>query len=494
MISADQQSKSLESHQNKDYNDIVKRLEGELATLLASKRSLEQEIESIIDIYPLNDTVLISTLPIELLSEVLDWVIKVEPSSITNLKLVCRAWYRAIIETPQLSTSIRVIVPAHLDGIAACAAFCQTAVRRSGQLPLDIMVNYSRLPDYEAKSGVEIEKEWVTPGAKYPLLAWKNRFLRMDGLDHPLPRHLLSLILKPLVALIGEKGAARSRWRAFDLVASKFWYVQGWGRGTLPRAIFMTELMGIPTPLLETLSIQYTGQRYGDGGSAWYFPAIWRNRLKTPFPDLSRVTKLSLLNLEMPISDIGIDFLRIEHLEVPCCNISSFRSALKCQNVTFLSIGLQNRVQYRQNDFNDITHIPFPRLRHLRMPHGLPNFLWQAIDAPRLEVLVFEDFSAVYNARHLGIFPHLSRVEFRWPYMYNLFSPPLKSLLVNFATNLPSLETLVCTRSSSKSVKRLLKEVKEMGHEFRSLKTMVEIYPNHDETSRELVDMVAWLA
>ncbi|CAG8697845.1 13151_t:CDS:2, partial [Acaulospora colombiana] len=263
MNSVDRQTSSLENDQNGDYNAIMKRLEEELDTLLAYKASLEQEIRTILDDYLLNSTILVSRLPIELFTEVLAWVITSEPSSITSLKLVCRAWYRAIIDTPQLCTSIRVIIPGRLDDIAACVAFCKTAVQRSGQLPLDIKVNYSHLPNFETRCEAKFKREWVEPEDKSSSLRWKNHFLRIDGLDHPVPRHLLPLILKPLVTLVGDKGTIMSRWRTFDLIANNFWYVQGWGQGTLSRAIFMIEAMGKPTPLLESLSIQYRGLRGG---------------------------------------------------------------------------------------------------------------------------------------------------------------------------------------------------------------------------------------
>ncbi|PVF92968.1 hypothetical protein CPB86DRAFT_801611 [Serendipita vermifera] len=407
---------------------------------------------------------------------------------------VCRAWYKAIIDTPQLWASIHIVIPPHLEGIEACVAFCETVVGRSGQLPLDIKLDYSRLPDFEAKYRAEFNKEMAASGIASSFRSWRWCFFHLDGFDHPLLHRLVPLVLKPLSVLIGRDGSVMSRWRSFNLIADKFWCTQGFGRCTLPRAIFATQNIGTSTSLLENLSIQYLGVHSNYDDMEWYGPAIWRTRLKTPFPNLPRVTTLSFSNIEMPISRMVFTPSRIEHLEVLCCDLESYRLALKCQNVTTLNIGLHNRVIYHQSVFNDITHLPFPRLRYLRLAHRPPNFFWKAIDAPCLEVLVFENFFATHNTLQWGLFPMVSRVEFRWPYMHNAYNSFLKPLLINLATKCPSFETLICTRSSGPTVQRMLKVVKGMGYEFKSLKTMITIFPKYDETTRESLDVAEWLA
>jgi hypothetical protein len=483
-----------ESNRFEDYDEIVKRLESELAIFLTSKTSLEQEIEIIVNSHGFQDVSLVFKLPIELIVEILYPVVKAEPRCIGMLMLVCRAWCKAIINTPRLWNSIHVIVPPHLERIDAITAFCETAVRRSGQAPLDIKLDYSRLPDFDLEYFAKTEKDWIAPGVKYSFSAWRSQFISIDALSHPLLQHLVPLVLKPLVILSGKDGVFMSRWHSFNLIADKFWWSQSWGRSTLPRVIFRSGILGRPTPLLEKLNVQYLGIQRGFTNMLWNRPATWKTGTQAPFPDLSQATTLSLLNVEIPINNMRIDPSRLEHLDVLCCDLGSYRFALKCQNVTSLNIGLHNRVMYDQSIFNDITHLPFHQLRHLRLSHRPPNSFWRAIDAPHLEVLVFEDFFATHSTVEWRLFPKLSQVEFRWPYMHNAATTFLRPLLINLATRCPLLETLVCTKLSGAFVKKLLRETKGVGYDFKSLETMIMISPNYNETVRETEDMISWLA
>jgi hypothetical protein len=478
----------------KDPDGTLKRLESELATLLTSRASLEHEIETIVNTYQFQDAALISKLPTELISEVLDLVITGQPRSISSLMLVCRSWYKAIINTPRLWTSIHVIVPPHLGLIDACVTHCKNAVQRSGQLPLNITLDYSRLRELDTNHEAQIEKRWIAPQFRWSFFRWSSYYLHINSSDHPLFRHLCPLILKPLITLVGKEDVIMSRWRSFNLIADQTWPGKLWARWKLTRAVFMTGIMNMPTPVLENLSIQHIDIKTAYNNMEEYHPALWKRRTKTPFPDLSGVTTLSLSNIELPINNIRIDPLRLERLDVLCCDLNSYQFALRCQNVTTMTIGLHYYVDYEQDDLKNITHLPFHRLRHLRLSHRPPNFFWKALDAPLLEVLVVLDFFVTHNTMEWAPFPALSRVEFRWPYVHRTWDSFLRPLLINLSTKCPSLETLVCTKSSGGPVKRLIKQVKQMGYDFKSLKTMIMISPNYNEITREVEDMVSWLS
>lgn len=352
----------------------IERLKKELAAAKARKAAKETA-EAIANAPHAN-----MGLPRDLILLIFEHYISETSMGIRKLRTVCKGWQDIISQTATLWTVIRIDMPAKATEITPCKQFCEECVEKSGELPLEIYIDFrpADIPFadilYEHLL-VPMQSVSDDPQYKEEVKRWLHKPVRQRQpfLIGSYQKHFL----KPLVALIGDSGKTLARWSSFELHCAQ-----------REETLFSLELLGpilqYPAPMLRSLEIHNSG-RYV---TSWY-------RLIHPFPIMPQLQHLVLTKAQLPIDCCRIDPLSMKTLRLPWgTDVGTLTCALQCTNLTTWTLCFDHKttedVFMSYVDLTQRTFI-FPRLRELEIGGNVPMSFWTMVSFPILQHLMFAD-------------------------------------------------------------------------------------------------------
>ncbi|KAG8870614.1 hypothetical protein FRC20_011550, partial [Serendipita sp. 405] len=405
----------------------VKHLEAELETMLQLRNTLIEEFQKLAVMVQQTQLSGIYILPNELLTEIFTDVIQADPANRPRLQLVSRKWNEIFLRTPILWSTFRLTVPVDIRDIENRSAYWERCIERSAECPLDISLHYSKTlsPIYSVVSySVDTLPSWIPHGNM-------ARFL-LDGRANPILLHLYATYLRPVVLFIAHPGAME-RWRSFDLRSQS----PAWNQKSCFDMAFSRGLFGRETPMLEKLTFWVANDRRPL--RSVYISVIMGQKCQIPFPHTPALKELYLHDIKIPFSVENPE--QIERLDTLCGDIGAFKEAMMYRNVAYLRIGIFTNSAGDINQFK--RPATFLHLRRLHLLQQISPWFYDMLDAPMLEVVVFEDFIPAQTLRVCSVLPSVKRIEFRWTYMHNASSEVLDRMLPVIIRQSPALETLL---------------------------------------------------
>lgn len=162
----------------------IRQLESELSQAREECGSLEDDLAQYqASISPIRN------IPPEILTSIFEQYVMERPMRIRLLLLVCRLWYRLIMDTPSLWAHVRLVFDADTDSptpVRNALKYARACYERSKQCPLHVAMDFSQIPS---------EKEFID-----------NRLEALDLFDpeelYPLSEDLMELECVPFEKLM----------------------------------------------------------------------------------------------------------------------------------------------------------------------------------------------------------------------------------------------------------------------------------------------------
>ncbi|KAG8816059.1 hypothetical protein FRC17_000477 [Serendipita sp. 399] len=454
------------------FDDEIARLEAELEAAVELRDTLVEEFQNLAPAVQEAQGSGILALPNELLADILADALRESTTTRLQLQLVSRKWNELVLHTPMLWSSFRVIVPADYRAIESCSAYWERCIRRSSGCPMDISIRYLRPPQLmvELRKCLGTTTLPISPSIDrvVKFLLYGKQMYRM------LSRYLECIYLRPITLFTKHPGSME-RWRSFELRAT-----HGRGGSCFDKAI-RQGLFGGDTPMLERLTLWAVDQ----GRQLWslYDAILLSEKCKNPFPHLPAIKELYLHDIRIPFTVENPE--QVDQLDTLCLTIDDFVHVMAYRNVTYLRVGIHT---IRGSDLNLLsTQATFPQLQRLHLLQRIPNWFYGSLDTPKLEVIVFEDFTPMLTLREFSLQLSVKRMEFRWTYTPNAEYYFMKIVLPILLTNFTALETILISRPFATHLMAQLEPALETGVGSGTFKSLLVV---DQPMSEEVVEVI----
>ncbi|PVF97001.1 hypothetical protein CPB86DRAFT_468188 [Serendipita vermifera] len=210
------------------------------------------------DIYLADDlfseyyTAPVYSLPLEVIAEIAYYVILTTRIPIGRLMLVSTKWHQAIINAPLLWTIIDINVRKSVPTLESCAKYCANCVLRSGELPVDIKLTFSKPKTRLDHVLHDLENEGLF---RHYREIYQDSNLPDLPSSASVERSLQETIFR---TLIGSKGEVMRRWKSFHYICSSdaknSTFMSG-AKDDLMMSLLDLGWFSHPTPLLESFIV-----------------------------------------------------------------------------------------------------------------------------------------------------------------------------------------------------------------------------------------------
>jgi len=352
----------------------------------------------------------IQKLPPEVLAIIFRNYLDENPSTIRRLLLVCRQWH-SLVKTNSNFWSIICIAPGgydDLDTLKSRQHYIKACLRNSGNLPLDITINYGQpntLVDLCMKALQKIvqqlrcsnyahlkeivfdvkEEEWMAR-------SWldSERFDNLEPDRDSLMLRYEELCAQLLRELIGKRGEHMLRWRSFHFTGPT------WGEGALHPAHIYSPLR-YPTPMLEQLSlVGFLTFNYSKGRGV--------------FSEIRQLRSLSL-GYSLTLAELfsGQPLSNLEHLVLEYDSMVFEELKFPSSFVDLKTLCLSTIWGLKKDDM-DMNGATFEELITLELQGDFDPEIFVHMSMPKLQHLVLGNYGAfesVLDAQFISILPHL---------------------------------------------------------------------------------------
>ncbi|KAG8813943.1 hypothetical protein FRC17_001369, partial [Serendipita sp. 399] len=327
---------------------------------------------------------LINKLPDELLREILLWHNATEHVSVNaKLKLVCKRWNYQVTSTPLLWNSIQLFLGNTVPDLERWCRLVEVCIEASGKAPLDIVLDFAQVPD----------------GDNVMLLKYFAPDLPEDA-DYDIAFDLYKDLLVDVTALLAaetlevrkaaeDNGGVEvvthishmERWRSFGVE---------FGDRMLEGDIqAILSVLCHPTPMLETLDIQFEAISTREIGVDFTFP-------EESFPNLQNLTTF-FTNAAIDLSQFlrrgdALQTLSFEVTPMSFACLPNF-SGLHTLHL-FLNVDPEGDDREVPSD-----PITLPRLKNLTLPDNCKGEMISLILAPNLRYLRLESLDYAIHAK-----------------------------------------------------------------------------------------------
>ncbi|KAG8837814.1 hypothetical protein FRB91_002019 [Serendipita sp. 411] len=400
--------------------------------------------------------------PSPILDRIFEHYVANNSMGIRRLYTICKGWKSHIDNSERLWTIVYIQVPSKAEDIGACKLYCTSCVEKSGQLSLDITVDYTNtsLPFSRVLyDHLLTPLQKLSDDAEYRrnLDFWLLRRCKSGGKEFYDTYQIY--FFQPIATLAGKQGAHMNRWKTFTIV----------GKQTAEGLFVMDALeqyLRYPAPLLEKVEILNHGK----------YVTKW-DKYNCIFPKLPLVRHLSLDYVHIPLDTIEFDESRMEMLSLSWLNNEeALARILCCRNLKFLSFAMAH--EWSEEKIKDTIKLnenrySFPYLVELRVGGSVPPIFWSEVELPVVRDLTFSDqypTSSFFKASGTFTLPKVTAVTFVGP---PARAPTtVKDALRAVLLACPALQALRALSKYSEEIITRLKELKDEGIQVSSLSTL----------------------
>ncbi|KIM27348.1 hypothetical protein M408DRAFT_24577 [Serendipita vermifera MAFF 305830] len=427
-----------------------------LADLMEQQRIYEEDESSV------------KRLPNELLIDIFELVLFADSQQILTLRLVRRAWYRLVQATHRLWATVTIKVPSEWVALERCINYCTLCIQNSGDAPLDIQLDYMNIKSMEQmdypSTLTQVTQDLELPNAN-GIGKWIWGHSYMKGIRDRASRRSF---YTPLVVFAGNDHSRMARWRHFGLAVSIIWEPDmDRPASILERLLYGPYLQG-PTPALETFTLTYLNDGVNTA-MGWSGKSEWK---KPSHAELA-IRDLKFTNLVGHFGYFPTNPARMTSLDI---SLGGFAPTIKyvygCCNLTELRIRMlpgEDRLEWSYK--LKVPSIHFPKLRLLRLHQKHPHGFLYSLEAPRLEVIIFEDPISLRCVNGFPTLPSFRRMELPWTRKLSVLGPRTE---LNFATDIfheifkasPLLETFIVSGAFSTQFSSILESFESKGVDF----------------------------
>jgi hypothetical protein len=303
--------------------------------------------------------------PIEILVEIFQMYLTTSHHHIRRLLLVCKKWYKLVMNTPSLWNRINVRFPDPSDGRSLrFIPYVQACKQRSEDLKLEVTLNFEAIGDAEDYHNDVIWSHIHGECADCLFEGLNPHYSHQS--ECTIYEQRKEEVINTVRALVGEDSKDMARWSSFDLTLP---YMNG-GIKEIAPALF---LLDGSTNSLHNLSIHNLGDWFdlsSDDEMFGQFPGL---------TDCSRVERLKLRRTN--IDSIPVQYSSIKHLDI---FINHERDLLSISNLDSLET-LEMIVLGPSDSEVDLprqnnVRLSFPCLRSMEITGDFDNDWFEALN------------------------------------------------------------------------------------------------------------------